>query len=198
MGLMQTQALLARLFTDARLRRAFFEAPAATATAFGLDAAEAERLAGLDRREVEDFARSLLGKRALDARKALPATARALGRAFDPLLFEAIEGAPPGPQRHRGDAAALAGLLAARAGEPPWIGDLARFEMGFVAAARPGAFFLLRRFDWPVDEIAQRLMAGAPVEATPRRRVGLWWRAPGGRLFWRMFREKGRSALCAP
>jgi hypothetical protein len=186
MGLRETQALLARLFTDAQLRRAFFEAPVATGKGFGLGAAEAETLARLDRREVEDFARSLLGKRALDARKALPLTARALGEAFDPLLFDAIEG-PPAPQRHRADAAALATLLASRRCEPPWIGDLARYEMAFVSAGRPGALFLMRVFDWPVDDIARQMMAGAAVQAGPRRRVGLWWRAPGGRLFWRVF-----------
>ncbi|MGE5370256.1 MAG: hypothetical protein ACM3PD_11775 [Chloroflexota bacterium] len=72
--------------------------------------------------------------------------------------------------------------------EPLWIGDLARYEMAFVDAARPGAFFALRRFDWPVEDIARQLMSGeAPVVAAPRRRVGLWWRAPGGRLFWQVF-----------
>lgn len=187
MGLMQTQALLARLFTDAKLRRAFFEEPVATGMHFGLDGAEAERFAELNEREVEDFARSLLGKRALDARKALPLTAQALGPAFDSMLFEAIEGAPT-RERHRADAAALSLLLASRRMEPLWIGDLARYEMAFVAAARPGAFFALRRFDWPVEDIARQLMSGeAPVVAAPRRRVGLWWRAPGGRLFWQVF-----------
>ncbi len=185
MGLMETQALLARLFTNAQLRRGFLEEPIATGKGFGLDAAEAETLARLDRREVEDFARSLLGKRALDARKALPLTARALGEAFDPLLFEAIEGAPA-PQRHRADAAALAALLASRRCEPPWIGDLARYEMAFVTAARPGAFFLMRLFDSPVDDISRDVMTGTAVEAAPRKRVGLWWRAPGGRLRWRV------------
>jgi hypothetical protein len=59
--------------------------------------------------------------------------------------------------------------------------------MTFAAAARPGAFFRLCRFAWPVEEIARRLMAGGQVEALPRRCVGLWARAPGGRLFWRVF-----------
>ena len=37
MALAQTQALLARLFTDDDLRREFFEAPIAVATRFGLE-----------------------------------------------------------------------------------------------------------------------------------------------------------------
>lgn len=185
MGLSQTQALLARLFTDAGLRRAFFDAPQETARGFGLSETEAEALARLDKREVEDFARSLLGKRALDARKALPLTAKALGKDFDRLFFEAIQG-PPAPRRHRADAAALAKHLVDSRTAPAWIVDLARYEMAFVAAARPGAFFLLRRFAFRVDEIAGRIQAGAPVEATPCARVGIWLRPPGGKLRWRL------------
>lgn len=183
MGLRETQALLARLFTDARLRRVFFEEPQAAAQGFGLSEDEAKSLAALDKCEVEEFARCLLGKRALDVRKVLPLTAKALGEDFDSLLFEAIEG-PPSPARHRGDAAVLARLLEGRQGEPAWIGDLARFEMAFVTAARPGAF--LRRFDWPINDIARQLLAGAQVFAVPRRRFGIWLRPPGGRLYWRL------------
>lgn len=186
MGLSQTQALLARIFTDAKMRRAFFDDPHLAAKRFGLNAQEAETLSALDRREVEDFARSLFGKRALDARKALPLTAAALGKDFDRLLFEAIEG-PPSPERHRADAAALAALLSSRDVEPAWIADLARYEMAFVAAARAGAFLLLRRFAYPVDEIARQLLAGARPDVSPRPRLGAWLRAPGGKLFWRFF-----------
>jgi len=184
MGLMQTQALLARLFTDAKLRRVFFNDPARALQSFGLSDEEAKTLAALDRREVEAFARCLLGKRALDARKILPLTAKALGADFDRLLYESIDG-PPSRGRHRDDAGALARLLASPKMEPAWIGDLARFELAFVTAARPGVF--VRRFSWPVNDIARRLLAGAPVDVAPGRRFGLWFRAPGGKLFWRMY-----------
>jgi hypothetical protein len=186
MGLRETQVALARLFTDADLRRAFFEDPQGAAQGFGLSENEKATLAKLDRREVEEFARCLLGKRALDARKVLPLTAKALGQEFDRLLYEAMEG-PSSPERHRGDAAALARLLASRAIEPAWIGDLARFEMAFVSAARPGAFVLLRHFVWPVTQIARQLLTGARVDAAPRRGLGVWFRAPGGKLYWRLY-----------
>lgn len=182
MALAETQALLARLFTDAQVRRDFFSEPRETARRCGLTEQEAETFATLDRRQVEDFAKSLLGKRALDARKALPRTAKALGRDFDRLLSQAIDG-PPSPERHRGDAAALAGLLASQEDtDRPWIGELVRYEMTILLAARPGAVLLLRRFAYPVDDIARQLVAGARVDVSPRKRIGLWLRAPGGRL----------------
>lgn len=184
MALAETQALLARLFTGADVRRDFFADPRATARRFGLSEAQAQTIAALDRAEVEAFASSLLGKRALDARKVLPLTSRVLGADFDRLLCEAIDGPPP-KGRHRADAAALAASLAGKKDVyPPWIGDLARYETAFVAAARPGV--VLRRFAWPVNDIARQLIAGARPEIRPRRRVGLWLRAPWGRRFFWM------------
>lgn len=190
MALAQTQALLARLYTDARLRRDFFDAPAAVAARFGVESGEAQRLAAIDRREVEAFAHSLLGKRALDARKALPLTARALSDRFDALFREAIaESLPEG--RHRADAAALTQrleALAARGGfEPAWIADLARFELAFVFASTPGATLIFRRFHYDVGRIAVSLSRGAPVCAVQRGTFGIWARAPKGRLRWRLF-----------
>ncbi|PPD43662.1 MAG: hypothetical protein CTY15_08955 [Methylocystis sp.] len=185
MALGETQALLARLFTDVAARRAFFAAPQAEALRYGLSDEEAATLAGLDRGEVESFAKSLLGKRALDTRKTLPLTARALGDRFDRLLFEAIDA--PTKERHRGDAAALAQRLATTPCSPPWIADLARYEMAFVDARRSGFVALARRFAWPVNDIARQLAAGARPDVSPRGRVGLWFRAPQGRMFHHMF-----------
>lgn len=185
MALAQAQALLARLFTDARLRRAFFQDAIGVAKDFGLDDEDARRVATIDRREVEDFAKSLFGKRALDARKTMPLTARALGVHFNRLFFEAIDG-PPAPGRHRADAAALTRRLVALSArgetQPAWIADLARYELAFVTAARPGAVLLFRRFHYPVATIAAQLLAGAAIDASKRATFGIWMRAPGGRL----------------
>jgi uncharacterized protein len=184
--LQNMQTLLARLFTDEFFRRAFFAAPEQTAITAGLTDTQASDFATLDQREVEDFARSLLGKRALDARKALPLTAKALGRDFDRLLVETIDG-PVAPQRHRADAAALAKRLE-QATNPAWIGDLARYEATFIAAARPGAFLALRRFSYPVDDIARRLRTGASLDNVKSNgRVAVWLRAPGGKLRFLIF-----------
>lgn len=190
MSLAQTQALLAHIYTDASLRRAFFDAPLAVAERFGLEREAAEAVALIDRREVEAFAQSLFGKRVLDARKALPLTVRLLEERFDALLKEAIE-APAAPLRRRADAAALSerldALCAQGAIEPAWIADLARFELAFLQAAHPGATLMLRRFRYDVAPLAASVARGGPAEARPRTTYGIWARAPRGRLRWRLF-----------
>jgi hypothetical protein len=190
MALAQTQALLARLYTDDDLRREFFERPIDVASSFGLSAGEAQRLASIDRREMEAFAQSLVGKRALYARRALPLTARALGDRFDALLREAIRGVVQ-DRTSWADASALVALLDRRAGrrelEPPWAADLARFELAFIEAGRTGAALFLRRFDFDVASIAKVLARGEEVSPVRRRTFGIWARPPRGRLRWRLF-----------
>ncbi|MGJ0394959.1 MAG: hypothetical protein ACR65U_01845 [Methylocystis sp.] len=189
MSLAETQALLARLFTDDELRREFFELPVAVAARFGLSAEEAQRLAALDRREMDAFARSLIGKRALYARKALPLTARALGDQFDSLLAEAIRGRAR-DQSSRTDAAALVALLEKRLSQrelaPVWIVDLARFELAFVEAGGSGPALFLRRFHFDVASIANSVARGDVVSVVRRGAIGVWARPPRGRLRWRL------------
>lgn len=190
MALAQTQALLARLFTDDVLRREFFEAPIAVATRFGLSMHDTQRLAGIDRREIEAFAQSLIGKRALYARRALPLTARALGDRFDALFRQAIRGAAR-EATSRSDAAALTAFLYRRVAkceqESPWVADLARFELAFIDAGRSGAALFFRAFDFNVASVAQALAKGEEFSAVRRKTFGVWARAPGGRLRWRLF-----------
>jgi len=190
MALAQTQALLARLFTDDDLRREFFEAPIAVATHFGLSMHDTQRLAGINRSEIEAFAQSLIGKRALYARRALPLTARALGDRFDALFRQAIHSAAR-EATNRSDAAALTAFLARRAGkcelEPRWVADLARFELAFIDAGRFGARLFFRAFDFDVASVAQALARGEEISAVRRKTLGVWVRAPGGRLRWRLF-----------
>ena len=185
----QTQALLAGLFTNAQLRREFFAHPERAALDFGLAADEASTFKAVDAKSIARFADSLSQKRLADARKTLPLTARALGAKFDRLLLPELD-APPSSGRHHDDAARLLARIeqGGDAGSvPPWIVDLARYEMAFVVAARPGAVLILRCVRWPPRRLAAAALFGADVGA-PRRVLGLWLRLPGARrLFHRLF-----------
>jgi hypothetical protein len=183
MALADVQAILARLFTDAPFRASFFADPVATGRANGLDAAEAQTLAALSRNDVDGFAGTLRRKRAGDVRKVLPLTARALGGAYRDHILPATAGAPR-PGRHRDDARALVEHLRrmARAGEldPPWAADLARYEMSFGDALHRRAGVLVRRFRYPVAQLAAALFRGeATADVGPRMTIGVWVRWPG-------------------
>ena len=152
---------------------------------------DTQRLAGIDSREIEAFAQSLIGKRALYARRALPLTARALGDRFDALFRQAIRGAAR-DATNRSDAAALTAFLDRRVAkcelEPPWVADLARFELAFIDAGRSGAALFFRAFDFDVASVATRSREEAEACSAVRRRTfGVWARAPRGRLRWRLF-----------
>jgi hypothetical protein len=166
--LAQTQRLLARLFTDADFRGDFFADP---------EAAGRSGLETLDAGAVAHFSNSLTGKRLLDARKALPLTAKALGTQFAPLLRAQLQG-PPRAGRHRADAAALVARLAAGDASPAWIADLARYEMAFAEATAPGPLLILRRFRWPPQRLAAAALSGGTPGA-PKMAFCLWLRLPG-------------------
>jgi hypothetical protein len=191
MALSEVQAALARLFTDEAARADFLRDPQATSRALGLDARDAETLARLAPRALRQFAGSLKAKSALDARKRMPLTARALGEAFADHWRTAVAPLPAGASR-ADEAHALAARVATLAKEkqlaPEWIGDLARYEAAFVEAAQRRFGMRLRLFRFPVTRIAARLYGGGAVDdCAARMTLGVWARWPGGRLFHRVW-----------
>jgi hypothetical protein len=192
MPIVDVQRVLARLFTDARFRASFLADPVVVGRLNGLDPADAQRLAGLSRKEVDGFAETIRRKRVDDIRKVLPLTARALGDKFRDHLLPVIAG-PPRPGRHRDDARALVDHLGCRARStrlnPPWANDLARYELTFGDALHHRAGIVVRRFRYPVERLATAILCGPPMaNVRPRTTVGVWVRWPGRRgVFHRMW-----------
>ncbi len=188
MALAEVQKALARLFTDKAAREAFLADPQSAAATLGLDKADATLLSTMAPQELRRFSASLASKRALDARKWTPLVAAALGARFGPL-FAAVPGSGADPARQAEAFAVHLSMLAKqRKIEPPWIGDLARYEAACVTAGRPRLAFRVRLFCYPVGLIAVAVARGAPVsEARPGLTCGLWLRRPGGRLWSRLW-----------
>jgi hypothetical protein len=189
MALGEVQAALARLFTDETARADFLGDPRAAGRALGLDEGDAETLSRLAPRALRQFAGSLRAKSVADARKRMPLTALALGKAFADHWRDALAllsaGASRADEAHA-LAARLAALAKAHRVAPDWIGDLARYEAAFIEAAhrRFGVRVLLFRF--PVGRIAARLQGGGAVDdCAAKTTFGVWTRWPGGRLFHR-------------
>jgi hypothetical protein len=115
MNLQTLQDLLARLYTDPELRRAFLADPAAVALEFGIDPSEASELAAAAGAELEYFARTLLKKRMSEVKKLLPDVSSEIGDRFDALFAEfAAEFVPDSSKKHLLDAYQFALFLIGR------------------------------------------------------------------------------------
>jgi hypothetical protein len=177
MGLAEIQGALARLYVDPALRGRFFDDPAGVGLELGLDAGESRQLAGISRRQVEQFADSLRRKRRDQVRRIIPIAARALGDRFDGLFERYVEGsAPRGSKADLDDAIGFVDTLG-RWGDgdrPPWVVDLARYELAWCQAVRSGRRPVVRVFRFPVARLVRdRTLAGS---IAPRSNLAIWWR----------------------
>jgi hypothetical protein len=194
MDLAKTQALLARIYTDADLRRRFLHDPQTEGERHGLTLAETQQLAKLAPSEVHFFADSLVRKRLNEAGKLLPLTRQALGRHFDAYFHRyAKSHALQMTKPHQQDAIVFAAFLNGERGEglePEWAADLARYEASRLATADLGRRWALCLFRCPAPRPAH---GGAQVEGAPRPRLqpllAVWFRLrPRGRLRHFLFR----------
>jgi hypothetical protein len=178
MGLAEIQGAMARLYVDPSLRDRFFADPAAVGVELGLGAEEARDLAGVSRRQVEQFAGSLRRKRRDQVRRVIPIAARALGDRFGGLFERYADGsAPRGSKADLDDAAGFVDALGrwSDGDGPPWAADLARYELAWRQAARAGRRPIVRTFRYPVA----RLVPGRAADAAamgPRPTLAIWWR----------------------
>ena len=169
MGLAEVQGTLARLYVNPALRDRFFADPASVGVELGLGADEARDLAGVSRRQVEQFAGSLRRKRRDQVRRVIPIAARALGDRFGGLFERyAAESARGG--RRRTSTMRSGSSMRSRAGpmsdRPPWVADLARYELAWRQAVRAGRRPVVRAFRFPVATLAAGRRAEA-VAASP-------------------------------
>ena len=124
--LAEFQAIVARLYTDEAMRSAFIANPAAFVAA--CDPVTAQALIGLDLERLAHFSQSLLWKRAKEARRFIPLTARALGDRYGAAFLEhARRSTPSGTRKPLADAMAFA-RSRARDGSDVRARDAARFE----------------------------------------------------------------------
>ena len=189
MGLADTQRLLARLYTDARVREKFFQNPAAVAAELSIPAPDLAQLAQLRPREITRFARALQNKRCGNVAKLLPHTRRALGREFTTRFLAWTESTAPGASHHPLDdarqfAAQLLAPAVAKNKLSPWLIALLRYESAALQAAASRRCFILRWFPWAIADL-QKCARSPRLHTNLRARLGfcLWWRlAPSARL----------------
>jgi hypothetical protein len=179
MALIEVQRALARLYTDEATRERFLADPAATGAALGLRADEAALLAQLPAAQLRHFAASLRRKRLGEVAKLLPLSHQALGARFAAHFWRYADTyLPRGTDKHRQDAIAFAAFLAGAAAlDPPWAGDLARYEAAWLQCAEPARRLLRLRLGYAPADLVRAASAAAPPPP-PRPILALWLRPP--------------------
>ena len=184
MGLAEIQRALARLYVNAFLRDRFFDNPDSVGIELGLDPQESRELAGLSRRQVEQFAGSLRRKRRDQVRRILSIASTALGDRFGLLFERYIDQAPPrGSKADLDDAIGFVDAMQTWTDDdrPPWVVDLARYELAWRQALLAGRKPVVRAFRFPVARMVRDRRFSEPI--TPTTTLALWWRPTGqGRI----------------
>ena len=186
MELEAVQAYLARLYTDRGVRQHFFADPVAAAMAAGVQPADATMLAQISPVQVRRFAHSLQRKRLNEVRKLLPATCAALGDRLLPLFFgHADTFVPTGRDKYQADARAFCAYLSRRFRAddlaPRWIGEVVRYEEGWLMAAGRSRCIQLWSFRYaPLDLLAARGEGNGSIAPPPRPSLVIWWRLVPG------------------
>ena len=198
MGLAQCQTLLAKLMTDATLRKQFFDDSVSVGLEFGLGPEEATQFARLSAPQAERFASSLRNKRLGEVEKLLPLSRLVLKNpAFSERFYrDAARFGAAGVKKHRDDAVAFARLAeqAVRAGDvgPAWVADVLRYEAARLVAADPRRRWTVRLLRHSISDLV--LCARSMREAPPPTKwtIAVWFRASSkGRLRHFHFSSRG-------
>lgn len=189
MSLLEMQNFLARVFTDAPLRRAFLEQPEKVGFENNLSRAEIEKIKQILPEQINHFSDSLVWKRLREVEKLLPVTSQALGKDFE-KHFQDFSARFPPPQsikKHLDDALAFADFLQTMDIQPVWTKSAAKFERARLEFNfSPRRRFLFERFEYDVREIFKalhdvRATARAQNLSFPKRKTFAVWFRFGGK-----------------
>jgi hypothetical protein len=169
MSLLEQQNLMARLYMDEDLRRAFLSDPPGVAAPFGLSTREIEELSLIIPDEVEAFSESLLRKRMREVEKMLPLVRKALAGRFEAMFLRYAEGAQAAGEMTRSeDVLEFCRYLERES--PGEARDAARFERARIKFFTRRRNLIVRSFDHDVGEL---LRSGGIVK---RRTYYVWMR----------------------
>jgi hypothetical protein len=179
MPLAAQQQLLARLYTEAGLRRQFFNQPEEVATAFGLSDCQVREFTRLSPTQVQSFARSLQRKRLNDLAKLLPATCRLLESRLDTLFLRFAECQATQASTKMEEAAEFARFLRQHADAEGLVVHRAAAEMACYEAIRLGAARTALVFHWfyfDVGTLYDDARRKRPLSPRRKLTIAIWFR----------------------
>lgn len=182
MSLIKQQNFLARLYTDEKLRRSFWQNPQKIGAENDLIAEEITELAAVLPEELRFFANSLFWKRFREAEKLLPLTRKALGADFSANFREFSQNYNPQTiKKHLEDAVEFCSFLQNREIEPVWAKDLAKFERAQLIFNSAAQKFIFLKFDFDIRQIIKEFsdQNGESEKNFPKRKTFAVWLKAG-------------------
>lgn len=156
MGLRELQSALARLFTDAELRRRHQEDPRSLGIALGIGEEEMGQWLALSSEQIANFSDGLLRKRLAAVRSLLPRTAKRLGNALDESFYAWAQTVPSqGMDHHLRDAWMFGDHLLSQNVASPWERELIRWERALVGQRLGRCAFRWLRLRYDVTDSAR-------------------------------------------
>lgn len=154
MSLFEQQNFLAKLYTDARLRRDFTSEPLKIGGENNLTEIEIQEISEIFHEEINFFAESLLWKRLKEAEKLLPLTRRILNEDFEKSFREfAGNYKPQTIKKHLADSVEFCRFLQARDSVSIIGKDVAKFEEAKLRFFNYGKRFVICRLKFDMEEI---------------------------------------------
>jgi hypothetical protein len=183
MALAQAQRALATLCTDEAARVRLRDDPAAFAREFSLDAGGLAQVQALGDAQLHAYVASLERKRAAEAVRLLPVSARTGGPELRRAFAAHARRVPLGgePDRYVRDVIRFAEQAVRDMRDAPRLRDLLDYEATWLHASSAAAFARVRCYAFPVARLAREVAAGAPAAAVARRPTLVVWLAVAGR-----------------
>lgn len=181
MSLLEQQNLLARLYTDENLRRAFLSAPDKIGKENRLSASEIAEIVQIIPVEIEFFAGSLFWKRLREVEKILPLTREVLGKEFSKLFREFSQNFnPQSIKKHSEDAVEFCASLKNSDSISPVIKDISEFEKAKLEFFDYGKNFIVRSFSFDIRKIPHK--RNDSLSNLPKRKTYAVWLRIGKRF----------------
>ena len=176
MSLQEQQNFLARLYTDAQLRRAFLFAPAQIGAEHNLNENEIAEIAEIMPEELNFFADSLFWKRLREVEKMLPLTRKTLGVDFTVIFREFSQNfIPRTVKKHLEDAFEYCQFL-----QKQDISEIAknaaRFEQSKLEFVSFGKRIVYCKLDFDFREIYRRESETQSINLKKRITIAVWLR----------------------
>lgn len=181
MSLKTIQEVLARIYTDSKLRDNFLTNPDVVGISLGLNCQEIQKLSQLSSQQVNLFAISLKRKRLAEIRKLLPLTNKVLGKEFDRLFFKFSESyLPTGNQKHLLDSIAFSDFLerylSAETIQPVWSLDVLRYEKIRLKMFQGKKLIICARFNYRLEYLIDFLNSESQSMLHPHPNINIWFK----------------------